>query len=93
MKTVIQPLGQRILVEPAEAEVKTASGLFIPDTAQKKQQRGTVVAVSKELTDDEKNQIKEAQTVLYAKYRGDEIEYNGKTFVMLDIADVLAILS
>jgi len=93
MKTSIQPLGQRILVQPAEAEVKTASGLFIPDTAQKKQQRGTVVAVSKALVDDEKNQLKENQTVLFAKYRGDEIEYDGKTLVMLDAADVLAILS
>ncbi len=92
MKTLIQPLGQRVLIEPAEAEVKTASGLYIPDTAKKKQQRGTIIAVSKELADDEKNQLKENQTVLFAKYKGDEIELGDKKYIMLEVADVLAIL-
>lgn len=93
MKTPIKPLGQRILIMPAEAETQTASGLIIPETAQKKQQKGEIIALSKELTDDEKNQLKEGQTVLYAKFRGDEIEYDGQNLVMLDSSDVLAILS
>lgn len=92
MKTPIKPLGQRILVRPAEAESKTESGIYIPDTAQEKQQRGEVVVVSKELSDDKKNQLKAGQTVMFAKFKGDEIEYKGENYIMLEIGDVLAIL-
>ena len=93
MKTPIKPLGQRILIAASEAETKTASGLFIPETAQAKQNKGEVIAVSKELVDDEKNELAEGQTVLYAKFRGDEIEFDGKKYMMLEVADVLAILA
>ncbi len=92
MKSKIKPLGQRVLVLPAEAETKTASGLIIPESAQSKQNKGEILVVSKELSDDEKNELKEGQTILYAKYRGDEIEIDGKTYIMLETSDILAIL-
>jgi chaperonin GroES len=88
----IKPLGKRILVEPVEAESKTASGIIIPDSAKEKQQKATVVAISKELTDDEKNELKIGQTVLFGKYSGTEIEIDKKQYLMLKTEDVLAIL-
>jgi chaperonin GroES len=88
----IKPLGKRILVEPIEAESKTASGIIIPDTAKEKQQKAIVVAVSKELENKEKNELKIGQTVLFGKYSGTELDLDGKHYLMLKSEDVLAIL-
>ena len=88
----IKPLGQRILVEIHEAETKTISGIIIPDTAKEKQQKANVTAVSKELSDDEKNEIKVGDTILFSKYSGTSINIDEKEYLMLDIDNVLAII-
>ncbi|HCB46002.1 MAG TPA: co-chaperone GroES, partial [Algoriphagus sp.] len=71
-KVNIKPLADRVLVEPAAAEEKTASGLYIPDTAKEKPQRGTVVAVGNGKK-DEPLTVKVGDTVLYGKYSGTEL--------------------
>ena len=87
----IQPLDDRVLVEPAIEEEKTASGLIIPDTAKEKPRRGTVAAVGndKEL----KTLIKKGDIILYGKYTGDELQYNGKDFLIISRGDILAKLN
>jgi chaperonin GroES len=87
----IKPLADRVLVEPAEAETKTASGLFIPDTAKEKPQRGKVIAVGNGKK-DEPMELKEGDVVLYGKYAGTEINVEGKDYLMMRQSDILAIL-
>jgi chaperonin GroES len=87
----IKPLADRVLIEPAEAETKTASGLFIPDTAKEKPQRGTVIAVGSGKK-DEPMELKEGDVVLYGKYAGTEINVDGKDYLMMRQSDVLAVL-
>ncbi len=81
----IKPLGMRVLVQPLEAETKTASGIIIPDSAQEKQLQAKVVAVS-----DEVKEVKLNDTVLYAKFTGSEISSDGKNYLMLEVSDILA---
>ncbi|MCH7396364.1 co-chaperone GroES [Belliella marina] len=87
----IKPLADRVLVEPAAAEEKTASGLYIPDTAKEKPQKGTVVAVGSGKK-DEPLTVKVGDTVLYGKYAGTEIPVDGKDFLIMREADIFAIL-
>ncbi len=87
----IKPLADRVLVLPAPAEEKTVGGIIIPDTAKEKPLQGTVVAVGKG-TKDEEMVLKENDTVLYGKYSGTEIEYEGKKYLMMRQSDVLAVL-
>ncbi|MDR1680724.1 MAG: co-chaperone GroES [Prevotellaceae bacterium] len=87
----IKPLADRVLVEPAEAEEKTASGLFIPDTAKEKPQRGKVIAVGNGKK-DEPMELKVGDEVLYGKYAGTEINYEGKDYMMMRQSDVLAVV-
>jgi chaperonin GroES len=87
----IKPLADRVLIEPAEAETKTASGLFIPDTAKEKPQRGTVIAAGNGKK-DEPMELKEGDVVLYGKYAGTEINVEGKDYLMMRQSDVLAVL-
>jgi len=87
----IKPLGDRVLVEPQEAEEKTASGLIIPETAKEKPQQGKVVAVGKG-TKDEDMEVKEGDTILYGKFAGTEIKYEEKDFLMMRQSDILAIV-
>ncbi|MDX9854088.1 MAG: co-chaperone GroES [Tenuifilaceae bacterium] len=87
----IKPLADRVLVEPMEAETKTASGIFIPDTAKEKPQRGTVVAVGPGTTDI-KMEVKKGDVVLYGKYAGTEISVDGKDYLIMKQSDVLAII-
>jgi chaperonin GroES len=87
----IQPLADRVLVEPAAAEEKTAGGIIIPDTAKEKPQKGTVVAVGKGKK-DEPMTVKAGDTVLYGKYSGAEITYNGKDYLIMRESDILAII-
>ena len=86
----IKPLGDRVLVEPMEAEEKTASGIYIPDTA-KKPQRGTVVALGSG-TKDVEMEVKKGDVVLYGKYAGTEISIDGKDYLMMKQSDILAVV-
>ena len=86
----IQPLADRVLVLPAPAEEKVG-GIIIPDTAKEKPLNGTIVAVG-EGTKDEKMILKEGDNVLYGKYAGTELEYEGKKYLMKRQSDVLAIV-
>ncbi|MDW8297506.1 MAG: co-chaperone GroES [Raineya sp.] len=90
-KLKITPLADRVLVEPAEAETKTAAGIIIPDNAKEKPQRGVVVAVGKGKK-DEPMTVKEGDTVLYGKYAGTEITIDGKEYLIMRESDIFAIL-
>ncbi len=92
MSTVnIKPLADRVLVEPAAAEEKTASGLFIPDTAKEKPQKGTVVAVGSGKK-DEPLTVKVGDQVLYGKYAGTELSVEGQDYLIMREADIFAVL-
>ena len=88
----IKPLADRVVVQPQEAETKTASGLFIPDTAKEKPQRGKVVAVGSGKK-DEPMELKVGDNVLYGKYAGTEINVDGKDYLMMRQSDILAVLN
>lgn len=85
----IKPLADRVLVKPAEAEEKTASGIIIPDSAKEKPLKGKVVAVG-DGTKDEKMILEEGDEVLYGKYAGTELELDGEKFLIMRQSDVLA---
>jgi chaperonin GroES len=87
----IKPLADRVLVEPAAAEEKTASGLYIPDTAKEKPQRGKVVAVGSGKK-DEPMELKVGDEVLYGKYAGTEITIEGTDYMMMRQSDILAVV-
>ncbi len=87
----ITPLADRVLVEPAAAETTTASGIIIPDTAQEKPQKGTIVALGSGKK-DEPMTVKVGDTVLYGKYSGTELKLEGKDFLIMREADILAII-
>jgi len=87
----IKPLADRVLIEPKEAETKTASGLYIPDTAKEKPQEGKVVAAGNGKK-DEPMELKIGDTVLYGKYSGTEINVEGKEYLMMRQSDVLAVI-
>ncbi len=87
----IKPLADRVLIEPKEAETKTASGLFIPDTAKEKPQQGVVVAVGNGKK-DEPMELKVGDVVLYGKYAGTELSFEGKDYLIMRQSDVVAIL-
>ncbi len=90
-KVNIKPLADRVLVEPLPAETKTASGLYIPDSAQEKQHKGTVMAVGKGKK-DEPMTVKVGDQVLYGKYSGSELQFDGKDYLMMREEDILAII-
>jgi chaperonin GroES len=87
----IKPLGDRVLVLPAPAEEKIG-GIIIPDTAKEKPLRGIVKAVGKGSKDEEMI-LKEGDEVLYGKYSGTELEFDGEKYLMMRQSDVLAVLS
>jgi len=91
MAVKIQPLSDRVLVEPQEAETKTSSGIIIPDSAKEKPQRGTVIAVGKGKKDHEMT-VKKGDTVLYGKYSGTDLKYEGKDYLIMREDDILAII-
>jgi chaperonin GroES len=90
-KIKLQPLEDRVLVKPAEAEEKTSSGIIIPDTAKEKPQKGTVVAVGKGKK-DEPMTVKDGDTVLYGKYSGTEINIDGNEYLIMRESDIYAII-
>ncbi len=87
----IKPLADRVVIEPAPAEEKTAGGIIIPDTAKEKPLKGTVVAVGNGKK-DEPMTVKVGDQVLYSKYSGTEITIEGKEYLIVRESDILAII-
>jgi chaperonin GroES len=87
----IKPLSDRVVVEPAAAETKTAGGIYIPDTAKEKPQKGTVLAVGPGKV-DEPTTVKVGDVVLYGKYSGTELNVEGKDLLIMRESDILAII-
>ena len=88
---MIKPLADRVVVEPKEVETKTASGLYIPDTAKEKPQQGTVIAVGPG-TKDVEMEVKVGDVVLYGKYAGTEVSFEDKKYLIMKQSDILAII-
>lgn len=88
---MIKPLADRVLIEPKEAETKTASGIFIPDTAKEKPQQGKVLAAGPGKK-DEPMEVKVGDQVLYGKYSGTEVTVEDKKYLIVKQSDILAIL-
>ena len=88
----IKPLADRVVVLPAKAETKTVSGIIIPDTVKEKPLEGEVVAVGHG-TKDEEMVLKVGDMVLYGKYAGTELEYDGKKYLIMRQSDVVAVLA
>jgi chaperonin GroES len=93
----LKPLGNRVVVEPIEQEEMTAGGIVLPETAKEKPQKGSVLAVGPGERDDDGKHIpmdvKEGDTVLFAKYSGTEIKVDGKKLLILRESDLLAIVN
>jgi chaperonin GroES len=87
----IKPLADRVLVKPAAAEEKTVGGIIIPDSAKEKPLKGEVVATGNG-TKDEEMVVKSGDNVLYGKYAGTEIEWDGDTYLIMRQSDILAII-
>lgn len=87
----IKPLADRVLIAPTAAEEVTVGGIIIPDSAKEKPLKGTVVAVGSG-TKDEAMVVKEGDTVLYGKYAGTELEFEGTKYLIMRQSDVLAIV-
>jgi chaperonin GroES len=90
-KLNITPLHDRVIVQAAPAEEKTAGGIIIPDTAKEKPQRGTVVAAGPGKK-DEPMTVKAGDSVLYGKYAGTEIQLDGKEYLIMRESDILAVV-
>src|SRR4051794_24273123 len=94
-KSSLKPLEDRIVVKPGEEEETTVSGLVIPDTAKEKPQEGTVLAVGPGRFEDGNRvplDVKVGDKVLYSKYGGTEVKYNGEEYLVLSARDVLAVI-
>lgn len=87
----IKPLADRVLVEPKEAETKTAGGLYIPDNAKEKPQEGVVLATGPGKK-DEPMEVKVGDKVLYGKYAGTEVNVGDKSYMIMRQSDILAII-
>lgn len=87
----IKPLADRVLIKPAAAEEKTVGGIIIPDSAKEKPLKGEVKAVGQG-TKDEEMVVKEGDTVLYGKYVGTEVEFEGEKYLIMRQSDILAII-
>ncbi|WP_100406144.1 co-chaperone GroES [Bacillus solitudinis] len=93
---MLKPLGDRIIIEQIESEEKTASGIVLPDSAKEKPQEGKVVAIGKgRVTDNGERlalEVKEGDSIIFSKYSGTEVKYDGKEYLILRESDVLAII-
>jgi chaperonin GroES len=87
----VKPLADRVLVEAAPAETKTAGGIIIPDTAKEKPMRGRIIAVGNGKP-DEPMTVKVGDTVLYGKYAGTELSIDGKEYLIMRESDIYAII-
>ncbi len=96
MSMELKPLGSRIVIEPLESEDVTAGGIFLPETAKEKPQKGTVLAIGPGDRDEAGKRIaldvKVGDVVLFAKYSGTEVKVDGKKLIILRESDVLAIV-
>ena len=97
-KMNFRPLHDRVVVQRIDAEAKTKGGIIIPDTAKEKPQEGTVVAVGPGRWDDDGSKripldVSKGDTVIYSKYGGTEIKYNGEEYLILSARDVLAVVN
>lgn len=90
-KLNITPLADRVIIKPLEAETKTASGIYIPDSAKEKPQQGKVVAVGKGAK-DEPMTVKVGDTVLYGKYAGTELKFEGSDYLIMKENEIFAII-
>ena len=95
-KSKIQPLADRVLVEPLEAEEKTASGIVIPDSAREKQQKGKVIAIGKGRINEEGKvsplEVKVNDQVLFGRYSGTEVKIAGNDYLIIKEDDILGII-
>ncbi len=87
----MKPIGDRVVVEPFEAEEKTQGGIIIPDTVKEKPQKGKVIAVGPGKK-DQKMTVKKGDVVLYGKYAGQEIQYQGKDYLIMREDDILVVI-
>ena len=87
----VRPLHDRVIVKRTEEEEKTKGGIIIPDTAKEKPQKGTVVAIGTD--EDLKDVVKKGDKVVFGKYTGDEIEFEGKKYLVVQRSDILALVS
>jgi chaperonin GroES len=96
MASKIRPVGDRVVVRPAEKEEVTKSGIVIPDTVKEKPQEGTIIAIGSgkinEKGDRTPLEVKEGDRVLFAKYGGTEFKFEGEDLLVLRESDILAIL-
>lgn len=96
MKLKLRPLGDRVVVEPVEQEERTETGLYIPETAKEKPQKGKILAVGAGRRDEDGKRIpmdvETGQTILFAKYGGTEIKIDNKKLLILKESDILAIV-
>jgi chaperonin GroES len=90
-KISLKPLADRVIIEAAPAEEKTASGIIIPDTAKEKPQKGKVIAIGTGKK-DEPMTVKVGDTVLYGKYAGTEIQVDGKEYLIMRENDIFAVI-
>lgn len=90
-KINFKPIGDRVLIKPAQAEEKTSGGIIIPDTAQEKPQKGTVMAVGSGSEGNELT-VKEGDTVIFGKYAGTEIEFEDETYLIMKEDDIYGII-
>jgi len=92
----LKPLGDRVILKVLEAEEKTASGIFLPDNAKEKPQQGKVLAVGPGKYNDKgeliKLQVKEGDVVIFAKYAGTEVKYQGEEYLIVKESDLLAVV-
>lgn len=88
----LKPINDRVVVQPAPADSKTSGGIIIPDTAKEKPQRGKVIAVGPG-KEGNKLTVKKGDTVLYGKYAGQELEHEGKEYLIMREDDILVILA
>ncbi|MFN3596689.1 MAG: co-chaperone GroES [Rubricoccaceae bacterium] len=96
MPTTLQPLADRVVVRPCAAEEQTAGGLFIPDTAKEKPQRGTVIAVGPGKVENGTKvdmTVKEGDTVLYGKYAGTEVTVGDEDVLIMRESDILGVVN
>ena len=93
---MIKPLGERVVIEVSENDVKTASGIVLPDTAKEKPQKGTVVAVGpgKLLDNGERAamEVKAGDNIIFSKYSGTEVKVDDKEYLIVRESDILAVL-
>ena len=96
MAAKLQPLADRVLVKPMEREEKTKSGIYLPDTAKEKPQRGKIISVGEGKTLDDgtvkKPQVKKGDTVLFTSYAGTEIKIDGKEYLIMSESDIMAVI-